>query len=633
MRLLLFVFLSLFLTSYSWGLPDCPSDPEAYWDNCHGAYNFDNGRYVGEWKDNKHHGQGAYTWANGEKYVGEWRQDKPHGQGTYTWADGNKYIGAYKNGDKNGQGTYIVGYDHVFEGRPLKYGDRFVGEFVEGWPKGEGIYYHADGRIEEGYWERYELVRAEKNHINKAEVATYSNLLKCPSDPESYWDNCFGTFTFDNGDQYVGGFKKDKPNGQGTYTWADGGKYVGVWRDGGKLEGTQTWASGNKYVGKYKNGKAHGQGTYTWANGNKYIGEYKVGERHGTGTYIVGYDHVFEGRTLKHGDRFVGEFANGFPKGDGIYYHADGRVEEGYWERLNLVRAKETTQNNYGSTIESNFPECPKNLLFQYKRSSLHKCWTKSMRTNWGASKGRYTGEWLNGLKHGQGTFISVDGKSEKGLWEKDRLDKTNSEYSTIATANSPGLPGVIPFLEETGEVISGILLDQQVAVVVSLNYTLRSLTRSQLSFAEALGLKTEGLLAKKNAERLAAGDLTGKDDLGKVVTSSLQVQEKINQKMSEGMTLDNNSKAKFSEGIPHYVLGIAGMVETTRHAKYVVESVKEENGLTTLIKLGTLIYVAAKVPSMLSLFSRSTITIRKFMNSNDMDTRKLNEASEAMGD
>ena len=31
----------------------------------------------------------------------------------------------------------------------------------------------------------------------------------------------------------------------------------------------------DKHIGGYKNDVMHGQGTYTWANGDKYIGEYK----------------------------------------------------------------------------------------------------------------------------------------------------------------------------------------------------------------------------------------------------------------------------------------------------------------------------------------------------------------------
>jgi hypothetical protein len=54
------------------------------------------------------HGQGTYTWADGNKYVGKWWYDKRNGQGTCTYADGNKYVGEWKEGERNGQGTYII---------------------------------------------------------------------------------------------------------------------------------------------------------------------------------------------------------------------------------------------------------------------------------------------------------------------------------------------------------------------------------------------------------------------------------------------------------------------------------------------------------------------------------------------
>ena len=44
--------------------------------------------------------------------------------------------------------------------------------------------------------------------------------------------NCFGTYTFANGDKYVGEFKDKKKHGQGTFTSADGSKYVGVFGNG-----------------------------------------------------------------------------------------------------------------------------------------------------------------------------------------------------------------------------------------------------------------------------------------------------------------------------------------------------------------------------------------------------------------
>jgi len=52
-------------------------------------------------------------------------------------------------------------------------------------------------------------------------------------------------------------------NGQGTYTWSDGSKYVGEWKDN----------------------KKHGQGTYTNPDGIKYVGEFKDGRDWNTTEY------------------------------------------------------------------------------------------------------------------------------------------------------------------------------------------------------------------------------------------------------------------------------------------------------------------------------------------------------------
>ena len=50
--------------------------------------------------------------------------------------------------------------------------------------------------------------------------------------------------------------------------------------------GTYTWENGDKYVGEHKDGKSHGQGTFTWGNGDKYVGKYQDGKRHGQGTIL-----------------------------------------------------------------------------------------------------------------------------------------------------------------------------------------------------------------------------------------------------------------------------------------------------------------------------------------------------------
>ena len=158
----------------------CPTDPSDLWHNCVGIYTYDDGsKYVGEWKDDKQHGQGTYTWPSGDTYIGEYKDNKKHGQGTYTFADGDKYIGEFKDNKRHGQGTYTFAD-----------GDKYIGEYKDDEYNGQGTY-------------------------------TFG--------PNSEW----------SGDKYVGGYKDGKKNGQGTYFFADGTVETGLW-ESGEFQGAVT---------------------------------------------------------------------------------------------------------------------------------------------------------------------------------------------------------------------------------------------------------------------------------------------------------------------------------------------------------------------------------------------------------
>ena len=59
------------------GLPNCGS---GYRHNFFDTIAFASGeKYVGEFKDDKHHGQGTVAFASGSIYVGEFREDEIHG--------------------------------------------------------------------------------------------------------------------------------------------------------------------------------------------------------------------------------------------------------------------------------------------------------------------------------------------------------------------------------------------------------------------------------------------------------------------------------------------------------------------------------------------------------------------------
>ena len=74
----------------------------------------DGSSYKGNFKDGLYHGQGTFTWANGDKYEGEF-EEGARIKGTYTWPEKRKgymykYIGEFKNNEFEGEGTaYYVG--------------------------------------------------------------------------------------------------------------------------------------------------------------------------------------------------------------------------------------------------------------------------------------------------------------------------------------------------------------------------------------------------------------------------------------------------------------------------------------------------------------------------------------------
>ena len=76
--------------------------------------------------------------------------------------------------------------------------------------------------------------------------------LSACSEKNDWWNDCFGTYKSDDGSMYVGEWKKGKPHGQGS----------------------ESYANGDNYVGEFRDGKAKGKGIYTYANGDKTAGEF-----------------------------------------------------------------------------------------------------------------------------------------------------------------------------------------------------------------------------------------------------------------------------------------------------------------------------------------------------------------------
>ena len=181
MRLLftaIFLLITTLAVSAAYALPTCPNSPaksagdpkfKARWDNCIGTYTWKNGKFVGEYKDDRKNGQGTFTYAGGDKFVGEFKDDRKNGQGTFTYVDGTKYVGEFKDDRRNGQGTFtwadgdkyvgefkadlINGYGYYLYGPSDKFrGDKFFG-FYENDKRKSGLYVSENGWSE--FYDRY----------------------------------------------------------------------------------------------------------------------------------------------------------------------------------------------------------------------------------------------------------------------------------------------------------------------------------------------------------------------------------------------------------------------------------------------------------------------------------------------
>ena len=95
---------------------------------------YNNGKYVGEFKNGLKHGKGIFYYSNGDKYKGEWKNNYRDGKGAFYFKDGDIYIGDFKKSIKEGKGIYYY-----------KSGNRYEGDLKNDKKEGKGIFYLNNG--------------------------------------------------------------------------------------------------------------------------------------------------------------------------------------------------------------------------------------------------------------------------------------------------------------------------------------------------------------------------------------------------------------------------------------------------------------------------------------------------------
>jgi hypothetical protein len=296
----------------------------------------------------------------------------------------------------------------------------YGGTCIEGnCTNGQGTYTYAEG---DKYVGEY-----EDDKRNGQETITYAEGDKYVGEFKDGKRNGQGTLTLTGGTKYVGEHKDDKFNGQGTLTFPDGAKYVGDWKDGKHNgRGTKTTPEGAKYVGDWKDDKFNGQGTLTFPDGAKYVGDWKDGKHNGRGT-----------KTTPEGAKYVGEHKDGKFNGQGTYTFPEGAKYVGDWkddkfngqgtltwpEGAKYVGDWKDDKFNGQGTLT--FPEGAK-YVGDWKDGKFNGQGTYTWPEG-----AKYVGGFKDGKKHGLGTLTYANGGVEQGIWENDILVNANVTKST----------------------------------------------------------------------------------------------------------------------------------------------------------------------------------------------------------
>lgn len=180
-----------------------PDDPEGWGMETEPEENY---VYTGWFKDRDFHGQGELV-TNGDRFWGQFAQNSLNGFANYELKNGQRGRGQYVNGEKEG----VCHWE--FEGtwsKSICHHDKWTYGFVQE-PNGE--------------------------HGQCAFKDDNFNGENC------YWHMPPGIDP-SGGRDYIGGFKDDVFDGEGTLTFWDGSTFTGTFKDDDMLKGVLTEADG-----------------------------------------------------------------------------------------------------------------------------------------------------------------------------------------------------------------------------------------------------------------------------------------------------------------------------------------------------------------------------------------------------
>ncbi|KAM9837984.1 radial spoke head 10 homolog B [Aulostomus maculatus] len=244
--------------------------------------------------------------------------------------------------------------------------------------------------------ERKTKLVSSSDNLNPDSAVTNEDRADIPGQREGCRIHSQGPFSM--------GFM-DEP---GVFTWADGLKYEGDFVSFAPMgQGTYTWPDGSSYKGDVFNGVRHGYGAHKSANNCvSYTGQWHQGKRHGKGAVYYNQDKT---------SWYKGDWVMNTREGWGVRCYPSGNIYYGEWKNnvrhgngtmwwLNL-RQKYVGEWQYGVQHGQG-----KHIWFLLRLHGSQYC-----------QMNQYTGDFVQGERHGQGTFDYTDGEIYEGEWKNNK--------------------------------------------------------------------------------------------------------------------------------------------------------------------------------------------------------------------
>jgi len=385
---------------------------------------FDDGSiYEGTFRDGLQHGIGTYRLPNGYEYVGDWVDGEIKGQGIATFPNGSVYEGNFEKGKPEGNGKITFADGGTYEG-----------SWLDGEISGQGVANYANGARYEGGFE--EAAHHGRGIMSNADGYIYDG------DWVKGKKQGLAKVTYPDGAIYEGDIVDGKRQGTGKLLMPDGIVFEGSWSDGqingmGKL----IQPNGDTYEGMLVNGSRQGEGRVVYANGDVYDGNFEKDQRQGQGTFSGqdGYSYIgnwsggqMEGAgevVYPDGSTYIGNFTAGIQSGKGKITYPDGSSYDGDWVN-GLIEGEGVATYPNGITYKGGFKNARNHgfgVMTYSDGYTYEGDWVDGMRHGKGkatfADGMVYEGEYENSQRHGTGKITLADGFSYEGTWENGEIN------------------------------------------------------------------------------------------------------------------------------------------------------------------------------------------------------------------